>query len=215
VAKKKSRVPTPPKRPVQAPRPYRAPRDPRRTRIAFIAVAAAIVLAAGGVGIAMAVGSGGGGGDTESEVCTTETFPPMGRQHVRQLRKGFEYNSFPPTSGPHDPVPAIWNVYDRPVPEIKLVHNLEHGGVIVQYGRGVSQETVREIVDWYADDPRGLIVAPLPKLGDKIAVSAWTHLMTCSEFDKDAFGSFVDDHRGPDGDAPEEFPLDALQPGST
>lgn len=217
MAKKKSRVPTPPKRSVQAPRPYRAPSDPRRTRIVLIALAAAIVVAAGGVGIAMAVGGGDGGGggdDGPSGPCVRKSFPPLGRQHVQKLSKSFEYNSFPATSGPHDPTPAIWNVYDRPVPELKVVHNLEHGGVVVQYGDEVPAATVSEIVAWYGDDPRGLIVAPLPDLGNKIAVTAWTHLMTCTDFDEDAFGDFVDDYRGPDGDAPEKYELDELQPGT-
>jgi hypothetical protein len=222
--KKKSRVPAPPKRAVQAPRPYQAPRNPRRTRLLFLAFGAAVVVAAGAVGIAMAV-SGGGGGPDEGAVgsCVRKTFPPQGRQHVQKLAKSFKYNSVPPTSGPHFPTPAIWNVYDRPVEEFRLVHNLEHGGVVVQPGSGVPQATVAQIVDWYAQDPRGLVVAPLPPelerenaaLKNKIVLTAWTHLMTCSTFDEGAFDGFLDDYRGPQGDAPEKFPLDALQPGGT
>jgi hypothetical protein len=37
---------------------------------------------------------------------------------------------------------------------------------------------------------------------------------TCTAFGEDAFSNFRDDYRGPDGDAPEKFPLSALQPGS-
>jgi hypothetical protein len=228
VAKKKSRVPTPP-RPVQAPKKRSEPHDPKRTRIWLLALAAAIVVAGGAVGIAMALGGGGGGSAADEGVtgpCKRETFPPMGRQHVQQLSEGFRYSSFPATSGPHDGVPAIWNVYDRPVPQVKLVHNLEHGGVIVQYGSSVSQQTVQEIVSWYQDDPLGIIVAPLPPPDEvrasappnatsEIFLTAWTHLMTCTTFDEDAFSDFRDDYRGPGGDAPEEFPLEALQPGST
>ena len=49
--------------------------------------------------------------------------------------------------------------------------------------------------------------------GNKIYLTAWTHLMTCTAFDEGAFGRFVDDYRGPSGDAPEKFPLDSLAPG--
>jgi Protein of unknown function (DUF3105) len=223
--KKKSRVPAPPRRGVQAPRPYQAPRDPRRTRLLFLAFGAAIVVAAAAVGIVMAAGGGDGGGIEASEVCDVETFAPMGRRHVEELREDFEYNSVPATSGPHygqPRGPAIWNVYTDPVQQQRLVHNLEHGGVVVQYGSDVQEAAVSEIVNWYEDDPRGLVVAPLlpeleeenPGLAGKVALSAWTHLMTCDTFDEQAFDDFVDEYRGPQGDAPEKFPLDTMQPGS-
>jgi hypothetical protein len=48
---------------------------------------------------------------------------------------------------------------------------------------------------------------------NKIFLTAWTHLATCTTFDEGAFDHFRDDYRGPDGDAPEKFPLSALQPG--
>jgi Protein of unknown function (DUF3105) len=223
--KKKSRVPAPPKRNVQAPRPYQAPRDPRRTKLLFLAFGAAILVAAAAVGIAMAVGGGDGGGIEASESCEVTDFSPQGRSHVEELQDDFEYNSIPATSGPHygqPRGPAIWNVYTEPVQQERLVHNLEHGGVVVQYGGEIPQATVSELVNWYEDDPRGVLLAPLPpeleeerpELAGKVALTAWTHLMTCDTFEEDAFDSFLDEYRGPQGDAPEKFPLDAMQPGS-
>ena len=102
--------------------------------------------------------------------------------------------------------------YDEPVQEIKVVHNLEHGGVIVQYGPEVSAQTLRDIVAWYRDDPNGLVVAPLPpalleekpELSDEIALTAWTYLQTCKRFNDEAFSNFVDLHRG---NGPERFPV--------
>jgi hypothetical protein len=78
---------------------------------------------------------------------------------------------------------------------------------------------VQQIVDWYAEDPNGMIVAPLPddapaRLADKITMTAWTHLATCTAFDEDSFSDFRDDYRGPGGDAPEKFPLEELTPGT-
>jgi hypothetical protein len=160
--------------------------------------------------------------------CVMKTYPPMGRQHVNKLSPGFQYNSFPPTSGPHYPpgpkAPAVWNIYDSPVDEVALVHNLEHGGVVVQYGSKVPQAAVAQIAQWYQASPLGMVVAPLPPLGDmhakapanaesRIFLTAWTHVATCSGFDESTFSKFRDAYRGPDGDAPEKFPLEALQPG--
>ena len=196
----------------------------------FLALAGAILIAAVAVGLAMAFRGGGdkGAANGVDGACVRQTFPPMGRQHVDSVRSGFQYNSFPPTSGPHYPpgpkAPAVWNVYDSPVDELALVHNLEHGGIVVQYGSKVPQQTVQQIVDWYSKSPLGLVVAPLPPASEiqakapagyenKIFLTAWTHLATCTTFDEGAFEHFRDDYRGPDGDAPEKFPLSALQPG--
>jgi hypothetical protein len=213
VARKKSRVPTPPKHTVQAPKPYKAPRDPRRAKFILIAIAAVLLLAAAIAGIALATG-GGSEETARSGPCLRKTFPSQGERHVEELPNGFKYNSVPATSGPMTNETIVWNLYDRgPVNELSLVHNLEHGGIAVQYGNQVSRAMVQEIADWYADDPNAIIVAPLPTLGKKIALTAWTHLATCSSFDRDAFSDFRDDYRGENGDAPEGAPPEQSPPG--
>ena len=60
------------------------------------------------------------------------------------------------------------------MPEIRLVHNLEHGAVILQYGDKVPAAQVRAITSWYQHDANAVVVAPLPKLGAKVALTAWT-----------------------------------------
>lgn len=222
MAKKKSRTPAPP-RPVQAPRRRVEARTPRRTRIYLIALGALAVLL---VTTLLAFTLRGGSEDVKAALaeggCTRETFESQGQRHVETLPKGFKYNSVPATSGPHQPqplAPIVWGVYDEPVEEIKVVHNLEHGGVIVQYGPEVSAQAVRDIVAWYRDDPNGLVVAPLPpalleeqpELSDEIALTAWTYLQTCKRFNEEAFSNFVDLHRG---NGPERFPVSVLTPGS-
>jgi hypothetical protein len=193
----------------------------------FLALGGAILIAAVAVGLLMAFRGGDNAAATGLDgSCVRQTFPPMGRQHVDSVRSGFQYNSFPPTSGPHFGVPAVFNIYDQPVREIRLVHNLEHGAIVVQYGSKVPQQTVQQIAAWYSKDPLGLVVAPLPPASEikakapagyesKIFLTAWTHLATCTTFDEGAFDHFRDDYRGPDGDAPEKFPVSALQPGGT
>jgi hypothetical protein len=177
----------------------------------------AIIVVVAAIGATLAFRGGSAQASGADGPCMRQTFPPQGRQHVQKLAKGFKYSTFPPTSGPHFPIPAVWNLYTEPVPEIRLVHNLEHGGIIVQYGNKVPQSQVQAITQWYQNDSQGddgLIVAPLPALGGKIALTAWTHLMTCPRFDEGTFNRFTDDYRGPTGDAPEKFPLNSLAPGT-
>jgi hypothetical protein len=142
--------------------------------------------------------------------CEEETFVDQGAQHAETLPEGFEYNSFPPTSGPHNPQWAIWNIYTEPIQQLYLVHNLEHGGIVVQYGTGISDDEVQRIADWYAADPDAVLVAPLPELGDKVALTAWTHLLTCSGFDEAAWSAFRDQYRF---NGPEQIPRESLKPG--
>ena len=219
----KKRVPDPPKRPVQAPKAYHAERDPRRTRLIFVVIAALILIAAAAVGIGFIM-SGRDGGDAGAvgDSCQRQTYEALEARHVEELPDDWEYNSTPPTSGLHSPQTAIWNLYDQPVPSINYIHNLEHGGVVVEYGSNIAPETISAIGDWYNKDTRGLIVAPMPPeteegepaLADQVVALSWTHMLRCGDFDEDAFDDFVDDYRGPQGDAPEKFPLDTLRQGA-
>ena len=225
----KKRTPPPPRR-VQAPRQRRAEAPPGRNRrllligAGLVAVAA---IAAGAVAAWVLLGGGSSAGAALRDAgCTVEKKPAQGRQHVAELAEDFEYNTFPPTTGPHFGVPATWDVYTEPVEQFRLIHNLEHGGVVVRYGEDVPEPAVTEIRDWYLDDPNGIIVAPLPELKDKIALTAWTTpdpapgeepatgqgvVATCSAFDAGAFDEFKDTYgfRGP-----ERFPRDELVPGT-
>lgn len=61
-----------------------------------------------------------------------QTLADLGRDHI-PLETKVDYNSNPPTSGPHD---ADWKkggIYDFPPEDKKLVHSLEHGYIIISY----------------------------------------------------------------------------------
>jgi len=143
--------------------------------------------------------------------CTFHTYPSEGRSHVTSLSAKVDYKTFPPTSGTHYYVPAIWNSYTAPLVIVQEVHNLEHGGIIIQYGSKVSAATVQQLTSFYNSSPNAMLLAPLPKLGDKIALTAWTHLATCASYRESAFKAFRDAFRG---HGPEPFPVSTLTPGS-
>jgi hypothetical protein len=146
-------------------------------------------------------------------------------RHVAALPNGFKYNSNPPASGIHTPSTVVWGIYDEPIATISSVHNLEHGGVVIRYGPDVPASEVAKLREFYLDDPNGLLVAPMPGLGNTIALTAWTfdqgrqndrtydgegRLAKLERFDEDAFSAFVDTFRAR---GPEPFTLDQLQPG--
>ena len=190
------------------------------------------------IAVALLAGCGGGSTDTAAEApppppppqtqaatteaappqteaapveCTEEEFPSQGAEHFSEPPLGFEYNSFPATSGPHANETIIWDIYTVPLPEFNLVHNLEHGGIVVQFGEGVSADDVEALFEWYVPSPNGLVVAPLPELGANVAATAWQHLLTCNGFDEQALTAFRDAYRF---NGPEKIPSEALAPGN-
>ena len=89
-----------------------------------------------------------------------------------------KWNTYPPTSGPHYGVPAIYGAYTDPLNQAQVVHNLEHGAVFIQYGSKVSDDTVQQLEDFYERHQNGTVLAPLPDLGEKIALGAWNYPST-------------------------------------
>lgn len=230
---RKDRVPNPPKRP-QAPQRRTTPSAPRdsdrQRRLLYI------LAATGLVGIAIVLGviflAGGGGDDDlaatmQSAGCQLKTMPAAVGDHSVELdaTSNPKWNTDPPTSGPHNPTPAVYGEYDEPLQIAQVVHNLEHGAVFVLYGPTVPDATVQQLRDFYNGDTTGMLVSPYPKLGAKIALGAWTvpddfepggtngtaYLATCTAFDEGAFSSFRDELRFR---GPERFPADSLQPGT-
>ena len=201
-------------RPVQAPK-RRQPTTARWSGRQQALLAGGVLAVAAAVALAVAFTGGGGSTDATKALaaagCTLKSYPSKGRTHVSSLSAKVDYNSFPPTSGPHYYQPAIWNSYDGPLVLVQEVHNLEHGGIIVQYGNKVPASTVEQLGAFYSDSPNALLLAPLPKLGAKIALSAWTHLGLCTRYDPAAFRAFRDAYRGK---GPERFPVSSLTPGS-
>lgn len=134
--------------------------------------------------------------------CQFNEYPIQGREHItpegpqgaERYGAPYAWNSDPPTSGWHDPVPAPWGVYEEPVQPAKLVHNLEHGGVVVQYER-LARADLRKLTELVQEEPRKVVLAPAPDLGTKLAVSSWGRLMTCRSFEPDALGRFIQSYR--------------------
>jgi hypothetical protein len=163
-------------------------------------------------------GGDGGSGVIGSEYCEEGEHRGLPPDHLGSPDANVTYNSFPPSSGPHYQSPAPWGIYEDPVPQTILVHNLEHGGIVIQYGK-VGEETVREIQSFYQDDPYGLVVAPFPRLGKSVALTAWNepayrrgqaepedadpghgYVLTCSRWDADAAAEFRDKRRNKAGE---------------
>jgi hypothetical protein len=124
--------------------------------------------------------------------------PDQGNRHIPTAETPHEpYNSDPPTSGPHLPYIAPWGVHTRPIPPELQVHNLEDGGVLVQYSCECPEvvEKLRKIVARY---DRNVILAPYPTMKSRIALTAWTRIETLEDVDERKVTRFIDAYRGID-----------------
>jgi hypothetical protein len=111
-----------------------------------------------------------------------------------------------------------------------VVHNEEHGGVILWWGSQVPASTVAQLKAFYDEKPGGSFGTPYPSLGSKIAITAWTgnpdeyqqngyygegHIGICSDWTpkvEKAFVAFRDAYRGK---GPEGIPLCDDHPGDS
>ena len=125
-------------------------------------------------------------------------YADQGRGHLEAGTQYGLYNSAPPTSGPHDPAPTSWGVHDTPVPKEKLVHNMEHGGVLILYN---CPSGCADIVTVLADYTKAELakgknigMAPYPGMDRRIALVAWTRLDPFDDMDMERVKRFVDAH---------------------
>ena len=136
------------------------------------------------------------------------------------------WSTSPPSAGAHYGLWAVWGFYRTPVNPRQVVHNEEHGAVVIWWGNKVPKSTVDQLESFYNQQPDGVFGTPYPALGDKIALTAWTgnpadyyrngnfgmgHIAVCSKFDQKAFDAFRSAYRGK---GPEGIPLSADEPGT-
>ena len=127
-----------------------------------------------------------------------EKFADLGNEHIQTASDPHTpYNSEPPTSGPHLPYIAPWGVHTRPIPLELQVHNLEDGGVVVQYNCECPDVVakLKAIVQRY---DKHVILAPYPGMKTKIALTAWTRIDTMEELDEARVKRFIDAYIGID-----------------
>jgi len=124
--------------------------------------------------------------------------PSQGNAHVVGEAVAFRYASDPPTSGPHFAGAARWGAHERPISKSLQVHNLEDGGVLVQYNCTDCDDLVSRLRDVVRRYPDKVILAPYPGMKARIALTAWSYVDAFDEFDEKRILRFIDAHRGID-----------------
>jgi hypothetical protein len=137
----------------------------------------------------------------------------MGRQHTTNPKTKIVYTqSDPPTSGKHYQVPPPLMIYDVPVPQWILLHALEHGNVLVQYGSQVSAADKTALRAAVLSHRARTLMAPYPKLGKRVVYTAWQRMLSCQGFQEAALTGAQAKWIGLKGVAPERAAFNT--PGS-
>ena len=66
------------------------------------------------------------------------------------------WSTFPPSAGAHFDTWAVWGFYRQAVNPREVVHNEEHGGVVIWWGPGVPDATVDELEAFYQQEMTGV-----------------------------------------------------------
>jgi hypothetical protein len=110
------------------------------------------------------------------------------------------YHSNPPTSGPHASSPMEFKVLNNPAPKENLIHNMEHGGVVVWYNTQ-DQSVIDQLAGWVNDelDRRRLVVMSnyTGMEPETIALTSWTRLdkFPVSEMQRKRVTDFIEEHQ--------------------
>lgn len=122
------------------------------------------------------------------------------------------YPSYPPSAGPHYDIWANYRTYASPIPWGFLVHDLEHGAVILAYHcendadcAAVRTEMASIVTDRGLDDvcrvemesnPSRFIIVADPLLPVPIAAVAWRNVYEATCLDPASLRAFVTAHYG-------------------
>jgi hypothetical protein len=158
-----------------------------------------------GVAILAVVLLFGGGGNADPRGIGVRQ-PDAGGTHITDGTHGTGYTSVPATSGQHwntATSPGPWGVYTTAQPQERMIHNLEHGGIVIWYQPSllaaedltaltqfVQQQITTErfkmiLVPWSGAD-----------FGHPIAVTAWNWLLYLDTANLDDIRAFTDAHYG-------------------
>jgi hypothetical protein len=152
------------------------------------------------------------GGDPAAAGCSeVETPEPGSADHV-EPGTPVDYETTPPTSGPHYPSPADPGFYSAPVPEQTLVHNLEHGQIVIWYRPDAPAEIRDQIEALTEQEPIATVAAPYENLPGpyNLALTAWGARQMCGGVSQEV----VDDFRARfQGRGPEDVGVPVFTPG--
>ena len=124
------------------------------------------------------------------------------------------YAVTPPVGGDHNAVWMNCGIYDKPVPNERAVHNLEHGAVWITYQPSLSQSEVSQLKAFVekqtvltpsggGGSSRYMDLTPYPGLPSPIVITSWGFQLKVSSPTDPRLQQFVNKFRVSQADTPE------------
>jgi len=117
-----------------------------------------------------------------------------GREHVEQ--KDYAESEVP-TSGPHAS-PVAWGVYETEQRDDQLIHNMEHGGIVVTYRPDTPESELSKLKLLLAKPfsepgfaPTKIVIAPRKTNKAPIVLSSWQRSESLQSFNKQTVMTYV------------------------
>jgi hypothetical protein len=127
-----------------------------------------------------------------------------------------QYEMKIPTSGTHSPHDLKFGFYTEKPPYEKLVHNLEHGDIIIYYRADADPKIIESLKYFvnYREAGAGILAVPNEDIpaGKEVVVTAWTKTMELSVYDDQQIGTFIYDYIN---EGPEKIPTQIRAGGGT
>jgi hypothetical protein len=132
--------------------------------------------------------------------------PDEGNTHVPNSTP-VHYGTVPPTSGNHNPVPIDDGAYRTPITSDTSkptnirneVHAMEHGRIEIHYNPSLPEDQQLALKGVFDADPDGMLLYPDPDMPYAVAVTAWTNMVVCQNYNPevlDVVRNFRDTYRG-------------------
>ncbi len=131
-----------------------------------------------------------------------QTYEPQKATHIEEGAGHPPYTSTPPTSGPHYVDPAQPGFYPAPLQPEQLVHNLEHGQIVMWYRPDAPEETIAAIEALIDRQPpaqgASLLAAPYDGVpdSDSFVLTAWGASQSCDRVSQEVVDEFRARYQG-------------------
>ena len=180
--------------------------DSRKRRKRYIYTAVGSIIALLFIGSLLVPGGSGHSSSSNASLNTggpVEILQEQGRGHIEPGTPGGPYFTTPAASGPHwitnpseivpNGSPARWGTYGQTLGDEVQIHNLEHGGIVINYRcEEDCAELVGQLETLIPSSHAQFILAPYPNMDTRIAITSWRHILQMDEFDADLINEFID-----------------------
>lgn len=128
----------------------------------------------------------------------------QGRDHIDVGAPHEPYTTNPPTSGPHynsaglGPVQTGFYEDASEAPPEGVIHNLEHGQIVIYYNPDAPTEVIADIELAVRTEPAATVAAPFAGIegGANLVLTAWTVAQSCEQVSLEVINEFRTAYQG-------------------